>query len=57
MPATVVAALPGRPLSDVLDHALLQGRGFVISNAAQAGGGSSLAFDVGRLPLDVPWRL
>lgn len=57
LPATVVAALPGRPLSDVLDHALLQGRGFVISNAAQAGGGSSLAFDVGRLPLDVPWRL
>lgn len=56
LPDTIVAALPGRRLSDVLDHVLLHGRGFVISNAAQVGGGSSLAFDVGRLPVDVPWR-
>jgi hypothetical protein len=46
----------GRPVTDVLDHPLLHTRGFVIDRAAQLGGESSLAFDVGRLRLALPWR-
>jgi hypothetical protein len=56
LPDTVISACVGRPLTDVVDHPILQSRGFVISDAAQVAGASSLTFDVGRLPLELPWR-
>lgn len=56
LPDTVMAACVGRPLTDVVEHSLFSGRGFVIGNAANVGGASSLAFDVGRLPVELPWR-
>ena len=56
LPDTVVAACAGRPLAEVVDHPLLHSRGFVIDRAAQVGGSTSLAFVVGRLPLELPWR-
>lgn len=56
LPDTVISACIGRPLTDVVDHPLLHTGGFVIQNAANVGGASSLAFDIDRLPLELPWR-
>jgi len=56
LPDTVVTACVGHRVSDVIEHALLGGREWVIAEAAQVGGGSSLAFDVGRSPVSTPWR-
>jgi hypothetical protein len=46
LPDVVIAACVGRPLTDVIDHPLLHGRGFVIQNASNVGGSASLAFEV-----------
>lgn len=56
LPSIVIEACPGRPLADVVDHPLLREHGFVIEGAANLAGGSSFTFDVGRLPLELPWR-
>jgi hypothetical protein len=56
LPDTVIAACEGCPVTDVVDHPVLHGRGFVITRAAQIAGASSLTFDVGRLPVELPWR-
>lgn len=56
LPSIVIEACPGRPLADVVDHPLLHARGFVIQDAANLGKGSSFSFDVGRQPLELPWR-
>lgn len=56
LPATVLAACPGRPLAEVIDHPLLRPRGFVIDRATDVAGASSLTFNVGRLALQLPWR-
>jgi hypothetical protein len=56
LPETVIGSCVGRLVLDVLDHPLFRDRHLTISQAAQVGGGSSLAFDVGRARLEVPWR-
>lgn len=56
LPETVIGSCVGRVLLDVVDHPLFRGRDLMISQATQVGGGSSLAFDVGRAKLEVPWR-
>jgi hypothetical protein len=56
LPDTVLAACIGRPLADVVDHPLLRAHAYVIDHVAQVGRASSLAFKVGRLGLEMPWR-
>lgn len=56
LPDTMVAACVGRPLTDVVEHPLLHSRAFVIQDAANVAGASSLTFDVGRLALELPWK-
>jgi hypothetical protein len=56
LPSIVIEACAGRPLADVVDHPLLRAHDFVIKDAANLGGGSSFSFDVGRLPVELPWR-
>ncbi|MDR6145983.1 hypothetical protein QE363_001776 [Sphingomonas sp. SORGH_AS870] len=56
LPETVINSCVGHLLLDVIEHPLFGDRDFIISQSAQVRGGSSLAFDVGRTNLEVPWR-
>lgn len=56
LPDTVVAACHGRRLSDVIEHRVFGQCDAAIAQAVQIAGGTSLMLDVGRLPLEVPWR-
>ena len=56
LPDIVVTGCCGRRLLDVIDHPLLRSSDLVIAAAAQVGGASSFAFEIGRSRLDVPWR-
>jgi hypothetical protein len=56
LPEAIIGSCVGRRLLDVIEHPLFGDRDILISQSAQVGGGSSLAFDVGRMKLEVPWR-
>ena len=55
LPHTAVGSCVGRAIEDVVDHALLRGRGFVVEKAARVGTATIVSFEVGSLPLQVPW--
>jgi hypothetical protein len=46
LPETVIASLPGHPVADVVDGALLRRRDYMITNAEQHSHGLSVSFDV-----------
>ncbi|WP_171009324.1 hypothetical protein [Sphingomonas sp. 2SG] len=56
LPDTCVAASPGRSLDDVVDHPLLRGQGYVVMAATHRGGDTVFDFEVGLLPIQMPWR-
>lgn len=56
LPDLVLSTCPGRPLDDVVDHALLRGRGLVIDTASGFGSETVLHFRVDATPVRFPWR-
>jgi len=56
LPATLAAACQGRALDDIVEHPLLRGRGIVVSEIKQSGGGSVVVFRGGESPLKLPWN-
>lgn len=51
IPDTLVAALPGRPLSSVVTSPLLDGRNYLIAAAASAAVGAEITFEVPAIPI------
>lgn len=57
MPDTLLAALPGRPLEQLVSHPVLDGRGYVVERISEGehGDGPVVGFATGLLPLELPW--
>jgi hypothetical protein len=55
IPHTAVGSCVGRAIEEVVDHALLRGRGFVVEKAARVGTSTVVSFEVGTRPLEMPW--
>jgi hypothetical protein len=56
LPHSVVAALPGRAICDLLAHPLLEGRPYVITSAGRAPWGHlRVEFATGVEPVTLPW--
>lgn len=55
LPDTYVAAILGRSLDDVVEHPIVRGRGYVVTAATHVDGGTLLEFEVGAIPLEMPW--
>lgn len=56
LPEAVVTACKGKALDEVVDHPLLSGRGYVIDATVASHEAAVLVFEMGRLPLQMPWR-
>lgn len=55
LPDALAAACRGRSLDEIVDHALLRGRGFEVDDVVQHGSASTIVFRVGDLPVAMPW--
>ena len=56
LPATLVAALPGRPLDHLVDHWLLAGAGCVVERVEEATRrGTTIVFRLDPIPWRAPW--
>lgn len=55
LPDMLAASCRGRPLDDVVDHALMRGRGLVVDEVLQTDCRSVLVFACGEIGLRTPW--
>ncbi|WP_242154033.1 hypothetical protein [Sphingomonas sp. BAUL-RG-20F-R05-02] len=55
LPDTVALYCEGLDLDAVVDHPILRGRKYVIADVLQMAGRSIILFDVGELPVVMPW--
>lgn len=56
MPETMRSASEGRVLADIVDHPIFRGRPYRVRQATCCGKSTALEFEVGCMPVEMPWR-